>query len=162
MMPTILSENHFQTLKLIVGQFQREQIVYQITGGLAGNIYGSQWPLHDIDIEVQQKDLETVAKLFSDFIIRPLDRFIDEEFDLMLLTLRINQVEVDINQVEDSFVFSQGVRVKLDTDLSKANCIDFLGLEVWVQPLEDVIAYKKLLNRQADLLDLIELRSREC
>lgn len=159
MIPDIISENHIQTLKFIISTLDQHKIKYQVTGGLAGNIYGSTWPLHDIDLEVAQKDMERVASLFRDCTIRPLARFVDEEFDLMLLTLRLGDVEVDINQAEDAFVFTkEGVRIQLDTDLSRAKEISFLGLKLHVQPLEELIKYKDLLGRKEDVLDLSRLR----
>lgn len=155
----IISDSHIRTLKFLISTLDSHQIKYQVTGGLAGNICGSTWPLHDIDLEVAQKDMERVASLFRDCTIRPLARFVDQEFDLMLLTLRLSDVEVDINQAEDAFVFTkEGVRIKLDTDLSRAKSISFLGLTLYVQPLEALIRYKELLGRKEDGLDLIRLR----
>lgn len=153
----MISANHLKTLKLLISTFDEHQISYQITGGLAGNIYGSTWPLHDIDIEVPQTRIADVAELFREYTVRPLSRFVDEEFDLMFLALRINEIEVEINQVEDAFIFSDGLRLKLDTDLSKARKINFLGLDMFVQPLDDIIKYKKLLKRNNDVSDLIKL-----
>ncbi|MCC3529973.1 MAG: hypothetical protein JGK21_18590 [Microcoleus sp. PH2017_22_RUC_O_B] len=158
MIPNIISENHLKTLNLLIATFDRQNIPYQATGGLAGNIYGSQWLLHDIDIEVSQRDMAKVAELFTEYTVRPLFRLVDEEFDLMLLGLSINNIEVEINQAEDAFIFSDGVRIKLDTDLSKANKIRFLGLDILVQPLDDIIKYKGLLNRNNDVSDLINLK----
>lgn len=159
MIPDILSENHLKALKFVVFTLEKHEIAYQVTGGLAGNIYGSEWPLHDIDIEVSQKDIEQVASLFKPHVIRPLARFVDEEFDLMLVTLRVNDVEIDINQAEDAFLVTKnGQRVKFDTDLCKAIEKPFLDLTVWVQPLEDIIRYKELLGRNEDVRDLRGLR----
>ncbi len=155
MIPHILSDNHLKALKFVLSTLKKHDIAYHITGGLAGNIYGSEWPLHDIDIEVSQKDIERVASLFMPQVIRPLARFVDEEFDLMLLTLRVNDVEIDINQAEDAFVLTaEGRRVKLDTDLCQAIEKKFCELTVWVQPLEDIIRYKEFLGRDEDVRDL--------
>lgn len=158
MIRNIISENHLKTLNLVIATFDRHNIPYQATGGLAGNIYGSKWPLHDIDIEVSQRDMAKVVELFKEYTVRPLFRFVDEEFDLMLLGLCINDIEVEINQAEDAFIFSNGVRMRLETDLSKAKKIRFLGLDILVQPLDDIIKYKRLLSRNNDVSDLISLR----
>ena len=158
MIPNIISENHVKTLNLLIATFEKQNIPYQVTGGLAGNIYGSKWPLHDIDIEVSQRDMAKVAELFREYTVRPLFRLVDEEFDLMLLGLSINNIEVEINQDEDAFVFSDGLRIKLDPNLYKANKIRFLGLDILVQPLDDIIKYKRLLSRNNDVSDLINLK----
>jgi hypothetical protein len=153
----IISNNHWEALKFIVSIFDKYSIEYQFTGGLAGNVHGSTWPLHDIDVEVTQKDIQFVADILKDYTIRPLSRFVDEEFDLLLLTLRLNDVEIDINQVEDAFIFTNGRKKTLDTDISRKNKRCFLGLEIYVQPLSDIIKYKKLLGRQADVSELMKL-----
>jgi hypothetical protein len=154
----IISNNHRETLKFLVEILSQHNIEYQFTGGLAGNVYGSTWPLHDIDLEVAQNDIGRVADIFKDYTVRPLSRFVDEEFDLMLLGLRINQVDVEINQVEDAWIFTNGIRTQLNTDLSRKNKMNFLNLELYVQPLEDIIKYKNLLGRQADINDLMKLK----
>ncbi|NJK74068.1 MAG: hypothetical protein HC942_08020 [Microcoleus sp. SU_5_6] len=154
----MISENHLKTLKLLISTFDEYQIPYQITGGLAGNIYGSKWPLQDIDIEVPQTRIAEVAELFGEYTVRPLSRFVDEEFDLMFLALRINDIDVEINQAEDAFIFSDGIRIQLDTDLSQARRLNFCGLNLLVQPLDNIIKYKKLLKRHNDVSDLIKLQ----
>jgi hypothetical protein len=154
----IISNNHRETLKFLVEILSQHNIEYQFTGGLAGNVYGSTWPLHDIDLEVAQNDIGRVADILQDYTVRPLSRFVDEEFDLMLLGLRINQVDVEINQVEDAWIFTNGIRTQLNTDLSRKNKMIFLALELYVQPLEDIIKYKNLLGRQADVNDLMKLK----
>jgi phosphorylcholine metabolism protein LicD len=153
----IISDNHLKTIEFLVSIFNKYNIEYQFTGGLAGNVYGSTWTLHDIDIDVAQKDIQKVASILKDYTIRPLSRFVDEEFDLLLLALRINDVEVEINQAEDAFIFANGIKTKLNIDLSRRNKRCFLGLEIYVQSLNFLIDYKKLLGRQADVSELIKL-----
>lgn len=158
MLRDVLTENQFRVLIFLVSTLEQNQIQYQVTGGLAGNVYGSTWPLHDIDLEVLQKDFDRVAILFNNFKVFGPSRFVDEEFDLMLLRLVLDGVEVDINQVEDAFGFTPvGIRFSFDTNLDRARHIDFFGLSLYVQPLEDLIAYKSLLGRTADLKDLMSL-----
>lgn len=98
-----------------------------------------------------QTRIAEVAELFTEYTVRPLSRFVDGEFDLMLLALRINDIE-------DAFIFSDGIPMKLDTDLSRARKIRFLDLDMLVQPLDDIIKYKKLLKRNNDVSDLIKLK----
>jgi hypothetical protein len=44
--------------------------------------------------------------------------------------------------------------VPLNTSLAQRQRVSVLDLEVWVQSLEELIAYKELLGRSADLADL--------
>ncbi len=144
----------FAVLCRLVDQLELHGVIYQITGGLAGNIHGSDWPLHDIDLDVGMVDMPLVAELFAPMVTFPLGRYVDDEFDLQLLRLDIGGVGVDISQAEEGYaVTPQGCRAMI-TDLDRRTKANFWGLELYVQPLEDVIAYKTTLGRSADLADL--------
>ncbi len=152
-------KKHLTVLAVIAGRLESQNIPYQITGGIAGNIHGSLWPAHDIDLEVAAADFGKVAKIFAAEIKQPPHHHVDDEFDLWLMTLSIDGIEVEINQVEDAFAITKdGCRVPFSTNLSRAERREFSGIEVMVQPLEDLIAYKSLLGREADIVDLSSLR----
>ncbi|BAZ43000.1 hypothetical protein NIES4101_89720 [Calothrix sp. NIES-4101] len=153
-----ISDNHIKALTKIIPILQENNITYRITGGLAGNLYGSQWQLHDIDIEVAQKDINKVEELFQEYIAIALMRLVDDEFDLRIMTLEIEHVDIEINQAEDAFVFHNDLPVRLNHNLSKFNLIHFAGLELRVQPLEEIIQYKELIGRTNDLVDLRQLQ----
>jgi hypothetical protein len=151
---SILTDQHRHALHALVSAFDELVIPYQITGGLAGNIHGSTWPVHDIDIDVRQVDLPKLSAYFASAIVQPVARVVDEEFDLYLLTLGIGGVSVDISQIEDAYIFENGRRTPLVIDLAKAERHTLAGVQVWVQPLDDLIAYKARLGRIADVRDL--------
>jgi hypothetical protein len=156
-MKQVISDNHIKALKLIISIFHEHNITYRVTGGLAGNLYGSQWQLQDIDIEVAQRDINKIVELFQEYIVIHLMRLVDDEFDLLMLTLEVHGVDVEINQAEDAFVFSEDATVRLNHDLSNYNTVAFEGLEIRVQPLDQIINYKELLGRENDLYDLRQL-----
>lgn len=152
-----ISENHIQALKFIIPVFEEHNITYRITGGLAGNLYGSHWELHDIDIEVARKDIELVAELFKEYMAIDLMRIVDDEFDLFMMTLVIHGVDVEINQAEEAFIYHNDIPVKLNDDLSVFNTFYYEGLRLKVKPLKQIIEYKELLGRHQDVIDLITL-----
>lgn len=157
MQPTV-SNAHIAALKKVVSVLNEHQIPYQITGGFAGNIYGSLWPAHDIDLEVSARDMPLLARLFANHITQPLHHFINDEFDLWLITLDIDGIEIDVNQAEECYLINKaGQKQLLCTDLSTAEVHDFMGIKVSVQPLEQLIAYKKTIGRVADVADLQRL-----
>jgi hypothetical protein len=153
-----ITAQQLQVLRRLITCFEQQAIRYQVTGGLAGNIYGSTWPLHDIDVDVARTDLPKIVACFAAMIVRPFGRFIDDEFDLYLLSLEIERVQVDISQAEEAYLFSHGKRLPLNIDLSRAQQHDFQGVRLWVQPLDALIAYKEQLGRTADVADLYRLR----
>jgi hypothetical protein len=50
--------------------------------------------------------------------------------------------------------------VPLGTNLAHRQRVPVLDLHVWVQPLDDLIAYKELIGRSSDVADLRILRNR--
>jgi len=153
-----LTHAQLRIIRILADWLNQHNVPYQFTGGLAGNIHGSKWPLHDIDVDVYQADIPLLLEQLASWIIRPFGRFVDEEFDLFLVTLRIDGVEIDVSQVEDAFILSEGDRVPLITDLNKSEDRLLFGTHVRVIPLEDLISYKGLLGRKADVADLSSLR----
>jgi hypothetical protein len=149
-----------ETLKVLSDFFTHEGIVYHVTGGLAGNIYGSNWKLSDIDLEVHLSDLSRVEKCFSAHVKRPIARYVDDEFDIWLLQLCLNGIVIDINAVEDFYVFTNGERIKIETTFNSSMLLEYHDLKLSVQSLEEIIAYKRILNRRADVDDLSTLLKR--
>lgn len=152
-------QKHLAVLKTVVEKLDAHGIPYQLTGGLAGNVFGSLWPPHDIDFDVLEADFDRIAKLFHSNIKNPPYHYQDPEFDFRLMTLAIDGIEVDFTQIEDSFgVTTSGERFPFLTDLAKAEQHDFMGTKVMVQPLEDIIEYKRKIGRFEDVEDLSNLR----
>src|SRR5262249_24945636 len=83
-------------LRQLVAALERSGIPYQATGGLAGNVHGSLWPLHDIDLDVPTALLPCVADLFREALVWGPARHIDGEFDLEMLRLELDGVPVDV------------------------------------------------------------------
>ncbi|WP_264777684.1 nucleotidyltransferase domain-containing protein [Deinococcus aetherius] len=136
---------------------ERHDIPYQVTGGLAGNVHGSRWPLHDLDLDVRTADLPRLAALFAPAVVWGPGRYVDAEFDLPLLRLNVDGVEVDFSGAEDAWARRNGKRLPLVTDLARAERRVFAGVNLWVVPLADLITYKTVLGRTADLEELSRL-----
>lgn len=138
-------------LDWIVGIMVESGIDYQITGGLAANLYGSGREVYDIDIEVSDLDVGRVGDLCREYIIWGPDRFVDDNFDLLLMTLEYGGQLIDICGIDSMYIKGELQKV----DLSESILID--GYRV--VGLKDLIEYKRLLGREVDLLD-IELLGR--
>src|SRR5262249_7453004 len=144
-------------LQWLVGMLEKSGVCYQFTGGFAGNLHGSRWPLHDLDVDVAHADLPQVANLLQPYTTRALGLYVDDEFELQLLRGEIDGVPFDVSQAEDAYARVGGKRVSLETNLEYRERTVVLGMETWVQPLRALIAYKQLLGRHADLAELLEL-----
>jgi hypothetical protein len=69
----------------------------------------------------------------------------------------IEGVHFDVSQAEEAYARIGRRRVPLGVNLAHRQRAYVLDLAVWVLPLTDLIAYKELLGRSADLADLRRL-----
>ena len=90
---------------------------YQFTGGFAGNLHGSRWPLHDLDVDVARADLPQLAERLRPYTTRPLGLYVDHEFELQLVRAETAGVEIDVSQAEEAYARVGGQRVPLDGPL---------------------------------------------
>lgn len=153
-MKKLISKAQQELILQFADYFDNKSIKYQITGGLAGNFYGSLWKLHDIDFETSLSNLAIIENDFADYVTLKTSRYIDNEFNIWLLRLKVNRIEIDINAVEDFYI---NENIKIETNLENAIDKVFVGKKVKVQPLKEIINYKTILNRQNDLKDLLKL-----
>jgi hypothetical protein len=154
-----LSDSQTKAIRRLVAMLESAQACYQFTGGFAGNLHGSRWPLHDLDVDVAQADLPRLCPLFSAWTTRPLGRYEDDEFDLQLLCLELEGIRIDISQAEDAYARQDGLWVPLGTTLANRLRTPLFDFAVWVQPLNELIAYKTILGRSADLVELRALQT---
>lgn len=153
----MLSNTQRKVIKKLVNVLEKNRIPFQITGGLAAIIYGARRPFFDIDIDVYKKDISKLRKLFKPHISTDLHHLQDQKFDLYLLTLKINGIFVDISQAENAYIMSNGKKIKMSTNISKAKILEWEGVKLLVQNKTELIAYKKALNRDIDLTDIKQI-----
>ncbi len=160
MLGITLTESQEGAIRRLIKILDEAEFCYQFTGGFAGNLHGSSWPLHDLDIDVAKKDLPRLAQVMQPYACRPLAPYEDEEFKLHLMQAKIEGVQIDIAQAEEAFGWSGGKWIPLETDLSHRQMVPLLDMQVCVIPLDALIAYKELIGRTADVADLREIRDR--
>jgi hypothetical protein len=121
-------------------------IDYQITGGLAAFWYGSKREIYDIDLEVSDSDVYRLSEICREHIIYGPERYVDEHFDLLLMTLDYGGQLIDVCGIDSMYI--RGWLQLIDFNTS----VEINGMKVVL--LADLIAYKKLLNREVDLIDI--------
>lgn len=142
----------------IVGILKKHKIPFQITGGCAARAYGSKRPLSDIDIDVPENAIKQIASEAKDYIKRGPDRYIDDNFDLMLLTLNFEGQEIDIcGDVCKTRSGVGGEWLGSKTDFSKYEIKELYGTKVPVENKADLIKYKKQMAREVDLEDIKQM-----
>jgi hypothetical protein len=157
--PPWITDAQLACVRRVVDALTTLGVPYQATGGLAGNLWGSTWPLHDVDLDVPNAALDVVEAHFAPFVVRRA-RLVDDEFDLELLELRIDDVAIELSGADDARVCGRDGRwTQLPSTLARSVPRTLLDRTVVCQRLEDLLAYKRLLGRAADLRDLERLRA---
>ncbi len=148
-----LRAEEIAALRHVVEVCEALRVPYQFSGGFAGNVHGSQWPLHDIDVDVDG-DLRELAAAFAASVLAGPLRWDDEEFSADMLVLEIEGVRVEITAVQDFYLKRGEQRRAVEADLTRAERHAVGGVWCRVQPLADLLAYKRFLGRVADLREL--------
>jgi hypothetical protein len=148
-----------EALRWIVNLLRKNKIEFEITGGLASRIYGSERLLADIDIEVSDKSITKIQQLTKKYIIYGPREYKDRNFDLPLMTLKYKGQVIDICGKDSEKIFDKTREkwIKEKTNLSEAKMKKIGNLIVPVVPVKDLISYKKELGRDVDKRDVKEL-----
>ena len=147
--------------KWIINILQKHEIPFQIEGGFASRLYGSNRELADIDISIPEDRFDELLPELKGFIIYGPNQYIDKEWDLKLITLTYKGQDIDIAGAYKKKNFDKVNQkwVKMPSDFSKSIYVDAYGLIVPVISKEELILYKKIIARDTDIID-VEFLSR--
>ncbi len=150
-------------LAWIVGKIEAHGLPYQIVGGLAAIAHGGTRPLHDIDLYVP---LDHRASAFLQEI-RPHitwgpEAVVDGPWDITYLKLVYEEQKIEIGDASEPKIrnASNGEWVTKIIDFDSSTTKTVLGCEVQVMPVEQLIAYKRILGRDVDVQDIRDLSNK--
>lgn len=140
----------------ITNILKSSNIPFQISGGLAARAYGSTRDLYDIDIDIPEDKFEYLKDKVPNYLVLGPLQYEEKPWNLMLMTLRYENQEIDISGAFNAKIFDKVTKkwVPLITDFSKSVMLNIFDIETPVIPLEDLIAYKKILARDVDIDDI--------
>ena len=146
----------------ITGILQFSQVPFQISGGLAAKAYGATRELADIDIDIPDDKFDLVKDKVGEYIIFGPEHLKGEQWDLLLMTLSYKGQEIDVNGAYGTKILNKesGIWHPLTTDFSKVVIRDIMGLQVPVIPCDELLAYKKILARAVDIIDIKQIESK--
>lgn len=153
--------NTEEAFKWIVGLLNKHSIPFQIAGGFAARLYGSERVLADIDIGISDSRFDELYPDVKEYITFGPAQYLDDEWDLKLMTLKYKGQEIDIAGEDNIKIFDKKTKnwISASRDLSISEPKEVYELTVPVIPKEALIAYKKKLMREVDQTDLKALEA---
>ncbi len=153
----MFKENTIEAFKWIIEILKRNNVVFQITGGFAAKLYGSERELADIDIDIEENRFDLILPEVKEYVIFGPEQYIDENWSLKLMTLKYHDQVIDIAGEEKIFDHDQKKWVRQQDDFSNPTYVTLYGFTVPVIPEEKLINYKKRIARKVDIEDVKQL-----
>jgi len=143
-------------LKWIIAILEKHNVPFQISGGLAANIYGAKRIVNDIDLDVPEDKMEILLPDIQQYITFGPAQYKDKRWDLKLITLNYGGQEIDIGGAFETKIFDDHDKVwKLfPAKLEMARSRTIYGITVPVSDPVDLIEYKKLLSGKHQKIDI--------
>ena len=154
-----MRKNTKEAFRWIIGIIKENNIPFLISGGFAAKLYGANRPLYDIDIEVPDKYFNKLLLLVKNKVIYGPKRYLDETFDILLMTLKYQGQEIDISGCETDKLYNHETKqwepgeIKIDNFTEK----NIYGLKVPVIKKQDLLTYKSKTKRSVDLEDIKDI-----
>jgi len=142
--------------KWIVKLLKKHEVPFQISGGFAARLYGSMRELADIDIGIPDKSFEKILPDVNEYLIYGPKHYRDDEWDLKLMTLKYKNQKIDIAGRDTIKIFDKinNAWIPAHRDLSISENQEVYEITVPVIPKSALIAYKKKIGREVDILDV--------
>jgi hypothetical protein len=152
-----------QALGWIVALLTRYRVPYQICGGLAAKAYGATRPLVDIDIYASLEGSPAFRLFLAEvrpYLIRDLAPYRSATWDLRYLALSYQGIQIELaeSSAKPRF-YNQREHRWEDQVIAFATSTHMLlyGVEVAIMPKGELLAYKSLLDRAVDRLDVEDM-----
>ncbi len=151
-----------KALRWIVNIFRKNGIPFQVVGGLAAKAYGATRKLHDIDIYVPDKHMNTIINQTKEFIIWGPKRIKIKNWDLEFIKIRYAGQLIEIGPPEKTKIYNNEKRrwFKEKIDFSKSEIREVMGIKIPVMPKNQLISRKQKLARNVDKIDLKQMLQR--
>ncbi len=149
------------SLNWITDILKELKIPFHIAGGLAAIAHGSNRELLDIDIDIPENKFDLLKERVNGFIVNGPSHVKDEHWDLLLITLNHYGQVIDISGAYQTKIFNQETQewCQISTNFLNSELIEIFGLKVPVISREELLAYKKILARTVDLVDIEAIKA---
>ena len=149
-------KNTEKALKWIVEILHKGNVPFQITGGLAAKIYGSDRPLNDIDIDIPDDDFQKIIEGVRKFVVYGPAHYVDERWDCKLMALNYEGQEIDISGGDTLKICDArtGEWKSNKTNFSNVEQREVFGIKVPVISRNDLVEYKSMLEGEHQQVDI--------
>lgn len=149
-------------LDWIVSLLNRHAVPYQIVGGLAAKAYGATRPLVDIDLYAPLEQAQGALEEMKPYIVREPLPHLSVSWDLIYLALVYQDMYIEIGDASANPRFYSHRDQRWEPqhiDFANSIIIHLYGVEVAVMPKSELLAYKAMLEREVDHLDIGEINA---
>jgi hypothetical protein len=145
-----------EALEWIIDFLESKNIPYLICGGLAAIAYGSQRPLHDIDLYVPEKNYKAVVDFGRKFITYGPERAITNQWNVEYVQFNYYDQKIEVGSSNNIQIFdsirNEWHQKSLDFNIYTE--VTVLGKTVRVIDKQQLINYKEILGREVDKIDI--------
>ncbi|HEY4385683.1 MAG TPA: hypothetical protein VGN34_14600 [Ktedonobacteraceae bacterium] len=152
-----------QALRWIVSLLNRYDISHQICGGMAAKAYGATRPLVDIDFYAALQDSPHFQDFLNEvhpYLIREWAPHLSASWDIIYLALNYQGMQIEIGEATTNPRFynhRDGRWEEQRIDFLASTPMHLYGMEVMIMPKNELLAYKAMLDRDVDHLDIAQL-----
>lgn len=145
-----------EALKWITNLLTEKRIPFVVCGGLAAIGYGSTRPLNDIDLFVPGEKFQEVVRAAEKYISKPPKHYTEEGWDLEYVQFIYHGTKVEVGNDDGVKVYSSKLKKSFPLQISftDINYVEVLGIIIPLMQANDLITYKRVLNRPVDQEDI--------
>ncbi len=149
-----------QALRWMVNILNRQQVSFQICGGLAARAYGASRELLDIDLYMPMQRFSNIQADIAPYIIWGPEHETGSHWDLVYLKIDYEGQRIEIGDSDNTHIYDEGAQtwVRQEIDFARSEMIEIYGVTVPVMPKAQLIAYKTMLSREVDEIDLKQIQ----
>jgi hypothetical protein len=151
-----VTETVGNALRWIIGILDRHNIQYQITGGFAAKLYGSSREVNDIDIDICEKDFQTILPYISHYLIDGPTHYNDGKWDGEFITINYRGQYIDISAIDSLRITNKERTEWLPYQQSyfESLDIDVNGMKLKILSPRKLVQDKKELDGEHQLIDI--------
>ena len=116
-------------LQWIVEKLDSLSIPYEIDGGFAAKLYGTERELADIDVNVSLDDFHRLVPWVTEYITFGPGQYKDDNWDLLMFSLKYSGQTIDISALGKTKYYDKQAQqwIEFPADLSEVRVMEYTG-----------------------------------